>query len=1780
MRNHVAFIDSGVEDLASLISGMRDNVEAIVLNARQPALEQIVSVLRDRKAVDGLHIFAHGSTGSIEFSAGTLALDGIDNLDGINGHLNDGATVHLWTCETGAGAAGHAFIAALSDGFGRPVAASSSRVGAAHLGGSWVLDRTTGAAAFASPLTTHAMSAYAGVFANDFATTGVDNITQMSGADTLTVTNTNQIQATDFFNGGAGIDTILFDAVSGANIDFSVGGPVFNSYEALNFNNSSGLSSATFSASQFGSGLISASLAVNGNSGLHAIAINNASNFSAANWTFTSWLSGSDTLTINGTSGSDTITGSSQADTINGGDGNDTLDGGAGNDTMVGGIGDDVYVLDSAGDVATENASQGTDTVAAGFSYTLGANFENLVLTGDSAVDGTGNAIANIIVGNSATNNLMGGAGNDTLDGGTGADNMSGGTENDTYVVDDAGDVVTELLNEGNDTVESFISYTLGENVENLTLSGFDEINATGNAGANVLTGNSAANVIDGGAGADTMAGGDGDDAYVVDDAGDVISENANEGNDSVQSSVSYVLSANVENLTLTGSALIDATGNDSDNVLTGNDAFNVLNGGNGNDTLDGGVGADSMTGGDGDDTYIVDGLSDTITENANEGSDTVQAGITFTLATDFENLTLTGTASVNGTGNSANNVLTGNSAANNLSGLDGDDTLDGGGGSDRMTGGTGNDTYVVNAAGDVVTELLDEGIDTVQSSVNYLLSTHLEHLTLLGTGSINGTGNAFDNIMTGNSGANTLNGGAGADTLAGGAGNDTYVVDNAADSVTELAGQGTDTVQANLTYTIADHIENLTLTGVSAIDGTGNSADNIMIGNGAINTLTALGGNDTLNGGAGADILIGGAGNDTYVVENTGDVTTENANEGTDLVQSSVTYSLAGDLENLALTGGGTIDGTGNVLDNVITGNSAVNNLVGGGGNDTLNGGGGADAMSGGTGDDTYFVENAGDTISESLNQGTDTVNSAITFTLTPNVENLTLTGGAAINAVGNILANVLNGNSGANVINGGSGADTMTGGLGNDSYVIDNVGDIVNESAGAGTDSITVNYTYTLLTNFENLTLSGVLAIDGSGNSVNNYIRGNSANNSLYGLGGTDTLSGLGGDDTMYGGTGNDVYIVDSAGDVTVENANEGTDIVQTALSHALAANVENLTLTGAGAVDGTGNSVNNVITGNSGANTLSGMGGNDTLNGGLGADNLIGGTGNDTYYVDNVGDTVTENAGEGTDNVQSSVTFTLGANVDNLTLTGGALINGTGNADANTLIGNSAANTLNGGDGHDSLNGGTGNDTLNGGSGNDLLTGAAGNDTMSGGAGDDTYVVDALGDVIVENANEGTDTVQSSLTSTLASDFENLTLTGSAVINGTGNGLDNVIIGNSAINVLSGLGGNDTLNGGVGADSMTGGTGNDTYVVDNLGDTVSENAGEGTDLVQSSVTHTLSADVENLTLTGTAAINGTGNASDNIILGTSMANALTGLGGDDRLDGGGNADTMTGGTGDDTYVVDNTGDVVVENASEGTDTVESRVAYVLSANLENLTLTGSGITNGTGNAGSNVIIGNSASNTLNGLAGADSMSGGDGNDTYVVDDLGDVVNENASEGTDLVQSGVSFTLSNDVENLTLTGSASIDGTGNTLNNTITGNSGLNILSGGAGNDNLNGGANSDLVYGGSGADLLTGGTDSDTFLFAFITDSGVDTDRDAITDFATGDLIDLSLIDADVDAANDQAFVIDTDNSFSKGEIKIQFSLGNAIVSLNNDNDAEADMVFLVQNTNSLTGVDFVL
>jgi Ca2+-binding RTX toxin-like protein len=768
-----------------------------------------------------------------------------------------------------------------------------------------------------------------------------------------------------------------------------------------------------------------------------------------------------------------------------------------------------------------------------------------------------------------------------------------------------------------------------------------------------------------------------------------------------------------------------------------------------------------------------------------------------FDLVVTSADKNLTGTAGADTlTGGIGNDTLSGLAGNDSLTGAAGNDLLDGGAGNDTMVGGTGNDTYVVDSTTDVVTEAAGEGTDTVQSSITLTLAANVENLVLTGTAAINGTGNALANSLTGNSANNTLDGGTGADTMAGGAGNDSYVVDNAADVITELVGEGTDSVSRSVTYTLAANVENLTLTGTTAINGTGNASDNVLTGNSANNTLTGGAGNDTLDGGTGNDTMVGGTGDDTYVVNVATDVVTENASEGIDTVQSSVTLTLAANVENLVLTGTTAINGTGNTLDNVLTGNSAANTLTGAAGNDTLDGGAGTDSLVGGAGNDTYVVDVTTDVVTEAANEGTDTVRSAVTWTLGANFENLVLTGTAAINGTGNTLANSLTGNSANNTLDGGTGADTMAGGAGNDSYVVDNAADVITELAAEGTDGVSSSVTYTLAANVENLTLTGTTAINGTGNASDNVLTGNSANNTLTGGAGNDTIDGGTGNDTMVGGAGNDVYVVNVATDVVTELANEGTDTVQSAVTWTLGSNLENLTLTGTTAINGTGNTLDNWLIGNSANNSLTGAAGNDTLDGGTGNDTMLGGAGNDVYYVNVSTDVVTENAAEGTDTVNSAVTWTLGSNLENLTLTGTTAINGTGNTLDNWLIGNGAAN---------SLTGLAGNDTLDGG---------AGTDTLVGGAGNDVYFVDVSTDVVTENAAEGTDTVNSAVTWTLGTNLENLTLTGTTAINGTGNTLDNLLIGNSAANTLTGGTGADTLDGAAGNDTLVGGAGADSY------------------------------------------------------------------------------------------------------------------------------------------------------------------------------------------------------------------------------------------------------------------------------------------------------------------------------------------------------------------------------
>jgi Ca2+-binding RTX toxin-like protein len=638
--------------------------------------------------------------------------------------------------------------------------------------------------------------------------------------------------------------------------------------------------------------------------------------------------------------------------------------------------------------------------------------------------------------------------------------------------------------------------------------------------------------------------------------------------------------------------------GTHSNDKLYGGDGDDMLFGSDGNDLLDGGNGVDRMYGDAGNDTFVIDNAGDQIIEYAGRGTDLVQSSITYTLAADFENLTLTGTAVIDAIGNGLANELVGNSANN---------SLDGGLGVDTMKGGAGDDTYLVDNTGDVVLENADDGTDLVQSKVTFTLGAHVENVTLTGTGAINATGNALDNTLTGNSGKNVLTGGAG---------NDTYIV-GTSDTTIEAVNEGTDTVQSAITWTLATNVENLTLTGSGAVNGTGNTLNNVLLGNSAANILS---------GGTGADAMQGGQGNDTYVVDNIADVVTENLNDGTDLVQSSVSYTLGANVENLTLTGTAASNGTGNALNNTLTGNSGVN---------ILDGGLGADTLVGGAGNDTYYVDNVGDITTEAASAGTDTVISSMTRTLGTNLENLTLSGVANINATGNTLANVLTGNAGDNILDGGTGNDTLVGGLGNDTYVVDVATDIVTEALNAGTDTVQSKVTLTLAANIENLTLTGTSKINGTGNVLDNVLTGNSAAN------------------VLTGGLGNDTYVV-GTGDTTIEAANAGIDSVQSSIVWTLANNVENLTLTGTSAVNGTGNTLDNVLTGNSGNNTLTGAAGNDTLNGGAGTDILVGGAGSDTYWLGRGygADTITEN--DATAGSTDVARFDVGISMDQLWFT----------------------------------------------------------------------------------------------------------------------------------------------------------------------------------------------------------------------------------------------------------------------------------------------------------------------------------------------------------------------------------------------------------------------------------------------------------------------------------------------------------------------------------------------
>ena len=418
-------------------------------------------------------------------------------------------------------------------------------------------------------------------------------------------------------------------------------------------------------------------------------------------------------------------------------------------------MGDDDYVVQTSTDVITEATGEGMDEVKSTVTYTLGDNLETLTLTGTDDIDGTGNALNNVITGNSANNALYGGEGEDELSAGEGDDMLDGGDGEDG------------LNGEGgNDTLYGGFGYDAmsGGDGNDLFYAGDDQDDLWGNFGDDTLYG---------GEGNDTLRAGDGNDRLFGDDGPDMI------------------------------------CGHSANDVLYGGEGGDTLHGGLGDDALYGGAGNDilmsrygfdSMSGGDGDDFYLVNSPLDQVIETGSSGHDTVYSFANFTLGTGVEDLTLTGTRARAAGGNDLNNTLVGNTGDNEICGLVGADTLYGSDGNDRLFGGEGND--------------------------------HLD-------------------------------GGAGADRLVGNSGDDLFLVDNAADLCVELINEGADLVQASVSYMLGPNIEALELIGTASINGFGNGRDNRLTGNGAANVLIGFSGNDTLVGGDGADQLAGGAGND-----------------------------------------------------------------------------------------------------------------------------------------------------------------------------------------------------------------------------------------------------------------------------------------------------------------------------------------------------------------------------------------------------------------------------------------------------------------------------------------------------------------------------------------------------------------------------------------------------------------------------------------------------------------------------------------------------------------------------------------------------------------------------------------------------------------------------------------------------------------------------------------------------------------------------------------------------
>ncbi len=1369
MSQQVFFVDSSVADSEALKSALELSIgegsKVFVLESNSDAFKQMDEALASLGdvSVDAVHIYAHGTEGSVSLGGKTIDEAALSEsaaiLDKIGGYLTQNADILLYSCSTAKGAAGQSFVQRLAALTRADVAASTDLTGAT---GNWVLEEVTG-----------------------------------------------QIETTPVVPQGY---TGTLDDPDARNVW------------------------ALYESEQEEKQVVSGSPA--------------SSKYFITN--------------------------------------DDTVAGGAGNDIyyVERHLDDNNNLVDSKPEIS-EAAYKGNDTVVSrvkNFELTAGSHVENIILEEPAYAEGEahlryqsalGNTLSQSIKGNALDNVLMGGAtsssvagdsldagdGDDYLDGGMGLSDsattltvnttMVGGKGNDTYVMRNKGDVITEAAGAGDDTVLSYVDVTLGANVEHLTLlDGADTLSSArmgvGNALGNEIHGNQFANTLDGGAGDDTLYGSEAGDEYAD---------------------------------SLSGGA--------------GNDAFYVFNS---LDSIDGGAGTDSLyTNVDGYDMSATNAKKEALVKG-------VEHAFLLDNATEL-------------TGNKENNWLHGNATlASTLVGNGGTNTLTGGTADDLFIQGSANDLIQGGGGKDAVYSLyninLARATGTVSSayladSLSYNEETHESKVV-----SLNTTATAQADVATtlvGNSGNNKLTGGgkddmlvsyAGKDTLAGGAGDDTYVLANGIQdagyelasneaTITEAANAGDeDTVLTDLkAVSLAANVENLVLYGAHEEDRatvTGNALTNVIsvgaeasgyrylmpVYNGAYiesyqlehGELEAFGGMVEIHGGkngagVAGDTLIGATAGLTFVhTYNKNDVISLSGDENA----VSIDYYVAGAEkftkedwqayfsargmtfdENVAYVYRGDPTATsGDAAKQVYTIEATdvwATNLLGTARNDTLkasqdstnslgttlDGGAGADLMVGSNKGDTFYVDNVKDTVDGGSNEADefDEILSSVSVDL----------GGrsTAFNAKDGGDAFFANAAKPVNINNG---------------IVVSLIGNAAVSAAGK------------------------------SGEGVINELIGNNASNTLVGGSGTgsdddklayNTLDGGAGADMLVGGQSNskDVFIIDNAGDKVV-----GADSMDAILSRGVTINLSSANhsagvVRSAGVADDVADTVGVSITGYykaatkteaavTHAETLKGGIGADTLNGMGGKDQLLGGAGDDVIYyhgaetmlsggyveegqaIDAGVDTLVVTADvtdgrvlRGIDDDPESVADTILTTFEGVTLEKGAKAHvdfsdvALEENDGFTIIGNEQATSLIGGVGDDYIATGGGVDSVLAGDGADTiqLTSTASAAVYSagvvdGGKGDDLLDFGTGADKAVFTEQDGAFNID--LSKGIKDVFATVKASNIEEYNG-GAGNDTL----DATALKQGV----TLSGGAGTNMLYGGAGSDTFVLRDGTDTI---------------------------------------------------------------------------------------------------------------------------------------------------------------------------------------------------------------------------------------------------------------------------------------------------------------------------------------------------------------------